>query len=145
MATAKLKSLGLTIEGNKNVEKALNALAPTIAKKVLRKAMRQALQPTKRAVQDEAPVESGFTRKSVKLRAFKGSRKRIRMIVTIGEGFYLGKTYYAAFVEYGTSKMAANPFMRRAFDRTKDTAKKTAMILILDGALEAAKKSKKKK
>lgn len=111
------------IKGIPAIEKAIRELEPKIAKKVIRKNIRKGLKPIKAEVEAQAPVESGATKASVKIRAMKGKRGRIGVNVQIGAGDFKGETFYAAFREYGTSKMEADPFMRRAFDNKAESAK----------------------
>lgn len=61
----------------------------------------------------------GQLRDSLKVRAMKSKKGRIGVVVQTREGDYKGKTFYGAFIEYGTSKMAAKPYMRPAFDTKK--------------------------
>lgn len=106
----------------KALEAALKALEPKVEKKILKKGMRTGMKLIQQAAKEKAPVDTGLTKKGIKVRAAKRSRKGIGIDVTIGEGDYKGETYYAAFLEYGTSKMAPKPFMRPAYDSKKAQA-----------------------
>ena len=68
------------------------------------------------AAQANCPVVSGDLKKSLKVRALKKKRHRYGVMVATSAGWFKGKTFYGAFVEYGTSKKPANPFIRPAFD-----------------------------
>lgn len=117
-----------TISGLTEVERALRLLAPKVARKVIRQALRKALKPVLAEVRRLAPVgETGQLKVKIKLRAGKGRRRgQIVLEIRVGEGDFVGKTFYAAFVEFGTSKMDAKPYMRPAFDAKKAEARAIA-------------------
>jgi HK97 gp10 family phage protein len=124
----------VTITGDKKLDKALRGLEPRVAKKVIRQAMRRALKPVQAAVKREEPHgETGQLARSPKIRAGKRTRKGvITLFVLIGEKDF-PDGYYGAFKEYGTSKMPADPAMRRAYDETAARAKLQAIEEIRAG------------
>ena len=132
------------ITGVKSIERAYRELPKRVASKVVRQALRQALRPMLAAVKQEAPVETGQTKRAAKIRAVKVKKRgTIALEVRIGEGDYKGDQFYAAFVQYGhdiarprgtvVGHVPPNPFMTRAFDRTKDQATREAIRLIAEG------------
>ena len=150
------------VSGLGSSQKALNALPIAVQKRVIRQAIRASMKPVKAAVQREAPIgDSGDLRSHVKLRAVqskgkgknKGKGGIISFQVQIGMGDYKGEMYYAAMVEFGHAiravpkgpeigRVPANPFMQRAFDQTKDRARRHAVAAILRGvALETRRLS----
>jgi HK97 gp10 family phage protein len=86
--------------------------------KAQKRAVKQAVT-TPRKTKQRYP---GQLRDSLKIRAMKRKKGRIGYLVQSRGGDFKGDTYYAAFVEYGTSKMAARGFIRAAFDTQKQTA-----------------------
>lgn len=107
-----------TITGAKEIDRKLKSLAPKIAKKVVRKALKSATKVVKLAVEQEAPVgETGVLAASVKIRT---RTKKGKMTATVQIGDKDFENFYAAFKQFGTSKMEPDPFMQRAFDKTKD-------------------------
>lgn len=111
----------LILQGDKELIAAMNALTPALEKKVLRTALRAGGKPILAQAKSNAPFKTGQTRRALKLRAMKRSRKnRVGVIVQTKDGDYKGDQFYASFIEYGTSKMAAKPFMRPAFDTKKN-------------------------
>lgn len=103
----------------------------------LKKAARLALQPTFETIRDSAPVRTGKLRDSVRLdigiddpafrararAAFRatGSAKGVKKTKgggNIQASIRVGgaKAFHAPFIEFGTVKMAADPFVRPAFD-----------------------------
>lgn len=85
----------------------------------------------------------GQLRDSLKLRAMKSKKGRIGVVVQTREGDYRGKTFYGAFVEYGTKKMAAKPYMRPAFDTKKGEAEQIITNEIRAGIEKLASEAKK--
>jgi HK97 gp10 family phage protein len=96
----------------------LNRLEPKLKAKIGRKAARKVAKETVyKTAREKVPVKSGDLKKSIKVRALKRSRKNKHKVgarVVTGPGFFKGEQYYGGFVEYGTRRMAAQPFMRPA-------------------------------
>lgn len=142
-----------TITGVKEIDRALKALEPKVAKKVLRKALRESLKPVKARVEQLAPRgPTGQTAKKVKILAATRTRKKvIKLRVVIGKGYFIGEQFYASFTELGTKRSGrgftrgffqgktrnvgqkAQHFMKRAYEQTKDQAKATAVAEIKAG------------
>jgi len=127
------------VTGVRELDRALRELPLKLGKKVIRQAIRQALRPVKAAVEANAPVDTGKLRSKVKVRAGKGKRGTIRLVVRIGEGDFAGQTFYAAMVEYGTSKQPGQHYMLRAFESTRIQARDEAIRLILEGVEREAR------
>lgn len=131
--------------GGRQVINNLKDLDKKVARQIVRKEVREGLKPVAEAVKARAPVgETGELQKNVKVRAAKG-RKRgdIALEVRVGEGDFQGDQYYAAFVEYGTSKMDAKPFMRPAYDEKADDVADKTTRRIVDEIEAAAKRARK--
>jgi len=130
----------VVVTGVEDVDRRLKALEPRVQKRVLRQAMREAMRLVQAEAKANAPdpatsrYATGATKRAIKVRALK-SRKRGRLgiEVRVGPGDYKGDTYYAAFLEYGTSRMAARPFMTPAYAAAGPAARDAAMRRIRDG------------
>lgn len=85
----------------------------------------------------------GQLRDSLKLRAMKSKKGRIGVMVQTKDGDFQGDTFYGAFIEYGTSKMAAKPYMRPAFDTKAGEAERIVANEIRDGIAKLAAEAKK--
>ncbi len=131
------KSKPFVLTGIKEIDRKLRDLEPKVTKKHLRKALRAGQKIVAAAVREEAPRDSGFLAKQVKIRATKRSRKRIGVDVVIpGKPFYeagpaksraggKGKRstpFYPAPVHFGTNKRPANDFAKRGLVRTEGRA-----------------------
>jgi HK97 gp10 family phage protein len=64
--------------------------------------------------------EAGALKKSIRVVRLKGDPK---MNVRVYAGYKGGDVFYARFVEYGTVKMSAKPFMRPALNGSKSEIK----------------------
>lgn len=138
--------LSVTVTGVGAIDRRLKRLEPKLQKKVIRKAMREAMKIVQKEAKSNAraafasPTPSGGTSKStgatvrgIKVRATKGGRKRVGIDVRVNGGAYVDKTFYAAFHEWGTSRMEASPFMTPAYASKKKEARKVAMAAMLGG------------
>jgi len=127
----------IELRGADELLKGLQELEPAIAKKILRTAMRQAATPILEEAKRRVPILTGQLRKSLKIRAIKRNNKgRIGVVISTEKGFFKGETFYGAFLEFGTKKMPAKPFIRPAFEANKARAVRIvelALKLGLDG------------
>lgn len=129
------------ITGVKKIDKRLKQLPPKVQKKVVRQAIRKALKVVQKEVQSQVPIDTGLTKRNVKVRAVKKRRRdTISIDVRVqGNESLINKTaegkpvFYPAVVEYGREGVAPNPFMRRAFEAKGAEARAMAMQDILDG------------
>lgn len=102
------------IEGAKEMERVLKQLGPNVAARVGDAALRAGAKPIVEEAKRLAPARSGELRDNIKAqieRRRKGDDERVILI-----GFDKSVSYRAHFVEFGTSKMPAKPFMRPAMD-----------------------------
>lgn len=132
---------GIAISGANELIYALQGMEPQLARRVLATAMRKAAAPVLRAAKSRAPVSvdgshgnpPGTLRDSLKIRARKRRKGQVGVIVQTRGGDYKGKAFYGAFIEYGTCKMAAMPYLRPAFDTQKMIAQAIAIREIRQG------------
>lgn len=68
-----------------------------------------------------APVDTGELKASIESVAAQRGKSATSSI-QVADSAKGGIKYYAVFIEYGTSKMAAKPFMRPAFEAKKNAA-----------------------
>lgn len=135
----------ITIKGLDELQKRLEALPRNVQIKVMRGPMTDAANVVKEAMVQLAPKESGFLSEhfNAKFRAKRGELAGSAFIGPAGKMYYpnrgskdrgvsTGKHPHkgglvpvasvARFDEFGTSKHRAHPFMRQAFEMTKDKA-----------------------
>jgi HK97 gp10 family phage protein len=104
--------------GVPELQKKLAEMPTKMQKKTLRKAMKSAGQVVLGETISRAPVNTGQLVASLALKAM--ARKfKVGVRIQTDEGWYQGDSFYGAFVELGTSKMSAKPFMRPALSDSK--------------------------
>jgi HK97 gp10 family phage protein len=102
--------------------KQLGAALGATAKQQEKAAQRTVKQATKEA-KKAGEHYPGQLRDSLAIRAIKRNRNgRVGVVIQTRAGDFKGRTFYASFIEYGTNKMAARPFIRPAFDTEAHSA-----------------------
>lgn len=135
------------LKGTAELERLLRELGP----KVARQAGRQALRAGARIIRDEAkrlvPVRTGTLRRAITVRARRVRRSdALGVSITVrqltppagGRRKPVPANVYANFVEFGTAKAAAHPFLRPAFDAKSDDALRE-MIRVIRDAIERSR------
>lgn len=84
------------------------------------KALREAGEVVKEAIQNETPVDTGTLKKSIDVSRVK--TKDGMKQVEVGPD---NEGWYGKFVEFGTVKIRANPFMGRGYESSKNKAMDT--------------------
>lgn len=103
-------SVDFRIEGLDDLESQFDRLADTSKKKVMMKALNAGIQPIKKEAKARVPERTGLLKKNIR-------SKQMRYTEKPAVGIYIsGKAFYWYFIENGTSKMAAAPFLRPAVD-----------------------------
>lgn len=139
------------IEGLKELQDKLRTLAPNVARNGLRAAVSAAAADVRNEARALAPVDTGEMRRDIQIKrerasttfraiysVFVRSGKKSRLA---GKGRDVQKdSYYWRFVEFGTSKMAARPFLRPAFERTKQQAVEKIKAKLIERIEEEAGK-----
>lgn len=145
-----MASVELNIQGLDELNKKLKQLGNSkIAKRIARKAGRQAMNivrdaarnaaksiddpSTPEKIHKEIVVQGGKSRNSNEIKMRVGVRGGARIPYTsnddnrragrIGQSYQVeGKVFYWRFIEFGTSKMPAKPFMRPALEQNVQAA-----------------------
>ncbi len=110
------------IGGFKELERAFNQLPNAMSKGVLRGAIRAALKPIKQDAKNKVPVRTGGLRDSIVI-GTKLTRSQQTGGRTGAVRLFLGTEWpegaHGHLIEFGTSKIKANPFLRPAWDANK--------------------------
>lgn len=116
------------IHGLQELDKQLRELEPKLAKKVTRKALRDAAKLTAAKAKELVPVDEGDLRDSIRVKSGKSRKGTVSVIVTTSasDNIFSGEAYHGGFIEFGTSKMEAKPFLRPALEQSAAAA--TALI-----------------
>lgn len=105
------------IKGLEELIKNLNALPDKLEKRVIRRSVRKGANIIKAKAQDYVPVREGKLKKSIKVSGVKAKPGVIAFKIRPTGNKKRGvSVFYDRFVENGTSKMAAQPYMRPAYD-----------------------------
>lgn len=125
---------GVKIEGLRELQYALNELGSRVARNSLRRAVSSGAAVIRDEARNLAPVDTGEMKRDIQIKrernekgvmsarysVFVRSGKKSRLA---GRGRNVNKdSFYWRFVEFGTAKMAAKPFMRPAFQMKKESA-----------------------
>ena len=109
-------SIGFRVEGLEELERQFDRLADTSKRKVMMKALNAGAAPIKKEAKANAPVDKGVLKSQIRSKQMKYTEKP-------AVGIYVsGKAFYWYFIENGTSKMAAAPFLRPAVDSKYEEA-----------------------
>lgn len=112
------------IRGGRELAALLDAMPRKLSKTLLIRALRRAAADLRREARARAPKRAGGGPLGKTGRTPGNLRRAIRLRTRSGRGdaapglqvYVAGAGFYGRFVEYGTSRMAARPFLRPAFD-----------------------------
>lgn len=121
-------AIKVEIQGLKELEKKLLEMSPKLARNGLRAAVSAGARVVAAEAKKNVPVDSGTLKRAIYTKQIREESGNTQQTFYVGARF--GKreqsknrdAYYFPFVEFGTAKMAARPFMRPAFESTKDQA-----------------------
>lgn len=119
----------LEVSGLRQLGEAMRGLSEDMRTKVARQAVAAGASVVRKAARDKAPVDSGNLKASLIMKRIRETNLTEEYIVTPRKGKTrdgkaakrgqgkLGKdAYYARFVEFGTVKVPARPFIRPALE-----------------------------
>ena len=119
MATPAIK-IQFSLAGDLETLQLLRELPQKLVKGALRKSLRESAKIIQRGAKFRAPQKSGLLAKTIKVRAFKRTRKAVvGFTVGTAAGDYRGQTFYGGFQEYGwvpTGRHKAAPGIRSAMN-----------------------------
>lgn len=130
-------------KGQKELLKALEQFPTNVQRNVLTGAIRAGAKPLVASVKANVPKKTGNLKKSIGIIKRKSKDKsKVRFSVTARKG---GKNdgFYAHLLEFGTSKMAAIPMFRPAYEsqgRESIEAAKDYLAKRIDKEIAKAKK-----
>lgn len=126
--------LDVKIQGARELDRAFRALPENVGRRVWLPALRKGANLIKRDAQRRAPIEvdapyrrtPGTLRRAIRVRAFRAGttpRGEVHMAVFVTKGRkQKHDAFYAHFVEFGTSRSRAQPFLKPAFDTNASRA-----------------------
>lgn len=143
--------VSLDISGDKELIEALSKVAVGVRTKVLRSAMHRGMDVVTAAVRARTPragtvqvvgkdgrprtyIRTGRMLMSWRTANGKTNSKwKVRVDTRSGRGDYKGKSFYAAFYEFGTKRQPPRPILTPSFDSNKAKALAIARAEILQG------------
>lgn len=121
------------LTGFKELHDALLKLPDRVAKNALRSAVNAGASVIKKQVRQNAPTDTGLLKKNVYQKQIREASGQYQQTFAVGvrqgkarnkDGTKKELPYYWRFMEFGTSKMPARPFIRPAFESKKEDAVK---------------------
>ena len=114
-----------SIDGLKELQNALLDLEPKVARKYATKSLREAMKLILEEARSRCPVKSGATKKALRIRAGRNKKGYRSVTVVIGNKWFTGEEFYAAFVLFGhrqgsrklgnaRKEIPANPWLEQA-------------------------------
>ena len=143
------------IKGLDALAKALKELPDRVAKNGLRAAVYAGAKVIRDEAKLQAPVATGTMKRAVILKQIPelSSKNKQTFFVTVRQGKKYRKqgkkgnlsqdAWYWRFVEFGTVKMSARPFLRPAFDIKKNDALTAIKTRLAERIEQAARELKK--
>jgi len=132
--------LYIKLNGVKELMKQLDGTERGIVIRMMRSGLRKVAKPVLETAKRLVPYSGGkkydiktgkrvednwlkmkvHLRDMLKIRAMRRKKGQIGVIVGTSDIGFTGMGFYGSFLELGTSKMVARPFLRPAFDSNKD-------------------------
>lgn len=112
-------------------ERMLSLPTRVMQRRPLREALRASGAVYQEAAAANAPVDTGRMRRGIVVR--RGVSRKLYESVNVT----VVRAYYWKFVEFGTSKQSAQPFMRPAFESAQAEATKKFALMFRDGVADA--------
>lgn len=126
------RSVTVQVEGLRDLGDRMKTLKADMANRIARAATAAGAVVIRNAAQQNVPVDTGNLKKNIIVKRIPKSESGLTSehIVTVRKGKLTQKqkssglkdAYYGAFVEFGTVKKAAQPYLRPAYDRNKELA-----------------------
>lgn len=111
--------VSIKIDGLKEMDKALRGLGAELGAKTLRGALMDAATPMLNEMKALVPIDKGGLKKTLGKRS-KIDKKGVNAPAIIRVGAVRKGAWKAHFIEFGTSRTPAQPFIRPAFDKSDE-------------------------
>lgn len=117
----------MKLEGMENLLNEIDKLGQK-GSRIENTALKEAGNIVKESIAKEVPVRTGKLKENITVSNVK-SKDGVKK-VEVGPG---KDEYYAAFLEFGTTNMDANPFISRGYENSKEEAEKVIVEEIKKG------------
>lgn len=125
-------SVTVKVEGLRELGERMKSLSDDVNNRIARAATAAGAVVIRNAAQAKVPVDTGNLKKNIIVKRLPKGESSLTSehIVTVRQGKLtkkqkekgLGDAFYGRFVEYGTAKMPARPYLRPAYDQNKERA-----------------------
>lgn len=123
-----MADLTIKVDGLQDLERKLLSYGDRLAKNGLRASVAAGARVVLKEARANVPVDTGTLKRSLYMKQIREESTNTVQTYFVGARF--GKAeqkknrdaFYFPFVEFGTEKMPAQPFMRPAFESTKEAA-----------------------
>ncbi|WP_411680646.1 HK97-gp10 family putative phage morphogenesis protein [Clostridium thailandense] len=96
------------------------------------KALKNAAEPVLEDAKANVPVRTGKLKKGLKITNVKKKDGMKYILVGVDRGDN-SEVFYGKFIEFGTSKMPARPFLQPAYEKNKNKIQKTIAGTLKEG------------
>ena len=96
------------------------------------KALKNAAEPVLEDAKANVPVRTGKLKKALKITNVKKKEGVKYILVGVDKGDN-SEIFYGKFVEFGTSKRTAHPFLQPAYEKNKDDIKRIIAQTLKEG------------
>ena len=100
--------------------------------KLENKALKNAAEPVLEDAKVNVPVRTGKLKKGLKITNIKKKEGIKYILVGVDKGDN-SEAFYGKFVEFGTSKRVAHPFLQPAYEKNKNTIKEIIAETLKEG------------
>lgn len=108
------------VHGLGDLENTLSALLPREAYNVTRGATFDLAVLLRDVIKQNAPVDEGDLKKSIKAKRNRGTKTELSAsVIADRSGGRTGRGYHALWVEHGTVKMSAQPYVNPSVEQTR--------------------------
>lgn len=142
----------MSLSGFRELAAALRELGPRVAKNALRRSVSSGAAVIRDAAKSNAPEDTGKLKRAIGIKRSKDARgemsAKYQVFVRQAKNGSIGQknvkaygkfdAFYARWIEFGTSKMPAQPFLRPAFESQKENAVESIKEKLTDGVQKAA-------
>lgn len=129
------------LEGVAELKRALEELGKEVSTRIGRRANRAAAKVVEKAVVAAAPVGRDPASKYGRLRDnIRITKRKTTKATEIRHIVHTGNAFWGRYLEFGTVKMSATPFFRRAWEGVQNEAVATQITVLRAGIEREAKR-----
>jgi HK97 gp10 family phage protein len=115
--------MSLQMQGMSELMRSIQEMGRIIDSQVTKKALKKSAELVKDKIEETVPVRTGNLKRNIVISEIEDDK------IHIGPD-QQGDAFYGHFLEFGTSKAAAKPFMGPVFENNKDAIQETMTDVI---------------